>query len=132
MIQTANDETVLILQMESVEHYEQVDDILAIDDFDVLFVGPMDLSASLGVTAAMLPLNHRGPFEMRRAKLHHTGRDSISVNDCPPTCVASSCARSNRRSMASSMGWLLVAAQAGLAGVFNISRMTLPGPPIST
>jgi 2-keto-3-deoxy-L-rhamnonate aldolase RhmA len=50
VIKTANDETVLILQMESQEHYEQVDEILAIDGFDVLFVGPMDLSASLGVT----------------------------------------------------------------------------------
>ena len=53
VIKTANDETVLILQMESVEHYEQVDEILALDGFDVLFVGPMDLSASLGVTADM-------------------------------------------------------------------------------
>ena len=50
VIKTANDETVLILQMESQEHYEQVDEILAIDGFDVLFVGQMDLSASLGIT----------------------------------------------------------------------------------
>ena len=50
---TANEETVLILQMESVEAYEQIDDILAVDGFDVLFVGPLDLSASLGVTAEM-------------------------------------------------------------------------------
>ena len=53
VIQTANDETVLALQLESVEHYEQVDEVLALDGFDVLFVGPMDLSASLGVMTDM-------------------------------------------------------------------------------
>jgi 2-keto-3-deoxy-L-rhamnonate aldolase RhmA len=53
VVKTANDETVLILQMESVEAYEQADEILALDGFDVLLVGPMDLSASLGVTADM-------------------------------------------------------------------------------
>ena len=40
VVKTANDEAVLILQMESVEAYEQIDDILALDGFDVLFVGP--------------------------------------------------------------------------------------------
>ena len=53
VVKTANDETVLILQMESVEAYDQADEILALDGFDVLLVGPMDLSASLGVTADM-------------------------------------------------------------------------------
>ena len=53
VVKTANDETVLVLQMETVEAYEQIDEILAVDGFDVLFVGPMDLSASLGVTAEM-------------------------------------------------------------------------------
>jgi len=53
VINSANDETVLILQLESEEHYKQVDDILALDGFDVLLVGPMDLSASLGVTTDM-------------------------------------------------------------------------------
>jgi len=53
VINSANDETVLILQLESEEHYNQVDDILALDGFDVLLVGPMDLSASLGVMTDM-------------------------------------------------------------------------------
>ena len=53
VVTTANEETVLILQMESVAAYEQLDDILALDGFEVLLVGPLDLSASLGVTADM-------------------------------------------------------------------------------
>lgn len=45
----ANDETMLILQMESAEAYENIDEILKIEHFEVLLVGPQDLSASLGV-----------------------------------------------------------------------------------
>ncbi|MBM3958548.1 MAG: hypothetical protein FJ314_02070 [SAR202 cluster bacterium] len=48
VIKHANDETLLIIQMESVEAYENVDEILALEHFDVLLVGPTDLSASLG------------------------------------------------------------------------------------
>tara|TARA_B100001123_G_C15205927_1_gene985237 strand:+ start:227 stop:994 length:768 start_codon:yes stop_codon:yes gene_type:complete len=49
VIQNANNETILVLQMESEEAYEKIDDILAIDGFEVLCVGPTDLSASIGV-----------------------------------------------------------------------------------
>ena len=49
IIDNANSETLLILQMESVEAYENLDEILAIPGFEVLLVGPTDLSASLGV-----------------------------------------------------------------------------------
>ena len=49
IIDNANDETLLILQMESVEAYENLDEILAVPGFEVLLVGPTDLSASLGV-----------------------------------------------------------------------------------
>jgi 4-hydroxy-2-oxoheptanedioate aldolase len=49
IIDNANDETILMLQMESVEAYENLDEILAIPGYEVLLVGPTDLSASLGV-----------------------------------------------------------------------------------
>ena len=49
IIDNANDETLLILQMESVEAYENLDEILAVPGYEVLLVGPTDLSASLGV-----------------------------------------------------------------------------------
>ncbi|GIT16511.1 MAG: hypothetical protein CM1200mP38_1680 [Dehalococcoidia bacterium] len=38
--------TMLIIQMESMEAYERIDETLAIKDFEVLLVGPTDLSAS--------------------------------------------------------------------------------------
>ena len=48
VIRTANAETVLILQLESQEAYDNIDAITAVAGFDVLLVGPMDLSASVG------------------------------------------------------------------------------------
>ena len=49
VIQRANEETVLILQIESRQAYDNLDEIARVPGIDVLFVGPMDLSASLGV-----------------------------------------------------------------------------------
>lgn len=47
-IKNANDETVLVVQLESVEAYEHIDTIKQIPGIDVIFVGPLDLSASVG------------------------------------------------------------------------------------
>jgi 4-hydroxy-2-oxoheptanedioate aldolase len=47
-IRGANDETVLVLQLESQEAYNNIDEIKKVPGFDVLLVGPMDLSASVG------------------------------------------------------------------------------------
>ncbi len=46
--QQAN-ETVIILQLEGKEAIEHLDQILAVQDFDIIFIGPYDLSQSLGV-----------------------------------------------------------------------------------
>jgi 2-keto-3-deoxy-L-rhamnonate aldolase RhmA len=48
VVKTANDETVLVLQLESQEAYDNIDEIKKVPGFDVLLVGPMDLSASVG------------------------------------------------------------------------------------
>ena len=53
VIQTANDETVLILQIESQEAYDNFDEIARVPGIDVLFVGALDMSASLGVITQM-------------------------------------------------------------------------------
>lgn len=45
----ARDETALILQVESRQGLEAVDRIIAVDGIDVLFLGPYDMSQSLGV-----------------------------------------------------------------------------------
>ncbi|MCC7264153.1 MAG: hypothetical protein IT369_16715 [Candidatus Latescibacteria bacterium] len=48
VIKTANEETVLILQLESQQAYDNLDEIIKVPGFDVLLVGPLDLSASVG------------------------------------------------------------------------------------
>ncbi|MFO8080736.1 MAG: aldolase/citrate lyase family protein [Armatimonadota bacterium] len=44
----ADDEIAVILQIETEGAVEQIDEIAALDGWDVLFIGPMDLSASYG------------------------------------------------------------------------------------
>ncbi len=48
IVRQANSETVLALQMESAEAWEKIDDTLALDGFELLILGPADLSASFG------------------------------------------------------------------------------------
>ena len=42
-------ENLLLLQMESLNALSNIDEILAVDGYDVLIVGPTDLSASMGI-----------------------------------------------------------------------------------
>jgi 4-hydroxy-2-oxoheptanedioate aldolase len=46
----ANDETLLIVQIESAPALRNLDEILSVDGVDVAFVGPNDLHAQLGLT----------------------------------------------------------------------------------
>ena len=48
VIKTANQETVLVLQLESQQAYDNIDEIKQVPGVDVLLVGPLDLSASVG------------------------------------------------------------------------------------
>ncbi|MBL8179261.1 MAG: hypothetical protein JNK48_31580 [Bryobacterales bacterium] len=45
----ANDETLIVVQIESAAAMDEVEAIAAVDGVDVLLAGPMDLSASLGL-----------------------------------------------------------------------------------
>ncbi|MCF6177482.1 MAG: aldolase/citrate lyase family protein [Victivallaceae bacterium] len=46
---TANNETFLMLQIEDVEAIDEIDAIAEIDGVDIIFVGPSDLSHSMGI-----------------------------------------------------------------------------------
>jgi len=48
-IAKANDETMLIAQIETAAAVEALPDIVKVPDIDVIFIGPTDLSTSLGV-----------------------------------------------------------------------------------
>ncbi len=46
---TANDETMVIVQCETVEAVENIEAIVAVPGVDILFLGPYDLSMSMGI-----------------------------------------------------------------------------------
>ena len=48
-VQTANDETAVIVMIESKEGVENIGDILAVEGVDAAFIGPYDLSGSYGI-----------------------------------------------------------------------------------
>lgn len=48
-LQSWNDSSSLIIQVESIEAVNNIDDLLAFDDVDGVMVGPYDISGSLGV-----------------------------------------------------------------------------------
>ena len=52
-IETADDEILVLVQVESVEAVENVNEILSVVGIDGVFVGPMDLSFSMGLRGAM-------------------------------------------------------------------------------
>jgi 4-hydroxy-2-oxoheptanedioate aldolase len=60
-VRKANEETLVIVHVESASAVDRVDEIAATDDVDVVFLGPTDLSHSLGVpgeTGHPLVLEH--------------------------------------------------------------------------
>jgi 4-hydroxy-2-oxoheptanedioate aldolase len=46
----ANRETLVVVHVETAEAVDRIDDLVAVNGVDVLFIGPSDLSHSLGVT----------------------------------------------------------------------------------
>jgi len=50
---TANEEIAMVMQIEHKDAIQNLDAILAVDGVDGLFIGPLDLSGSLGVTGQM-------------------------------------------------------------------------------
>jgi len=48
-VSTANQELLLVVQIETREALDQVDAIAAVDGVDVVFIGPLDLTTNLGI-----------------------------------------------------------------------------------
>jgi 4-hydroxy-2-oxoheptanedioate aldolase len=74
-LQKRNDDTILIINIESVPAIENLDDILAVPGVDAVLIGPHDLSCSLGVPEQY----HHPRFEeavrtiFRKAREHNVG-----------------------------------------------------------
>ncbi|HBG28848.1 MAG: hypothetical protein A2Y10_03700 [Planctomycetes bacterium GWF2_41_51] len=52
-IKTANDEIAMVMQIEHKDAIANLDDIVKVDGVDGLFIGPLDLSGSMGITGQM-------------------------------------------------------------------------------
>ncbi len=48
-LETADEELLTVVQIETAEAVEKIHEILSVDGVDAFFIGPMDLSASLGI-----------------------------------------------------------------------------------
>ena len=86
VLANANDETMLIIQMESAEAYEHIDETLKIEHFEVLLVGPSDLAASLGVPGQIHHAKVENAMVDVAGKIEGTGKALATtfadVDDC--------------------------------------------------
>lgn len=51
----ANDEIMVVLQIEHIDGVRKIDDILSVPDVDACFIGPNDLCASMGLPPSLEP-----------------------------------------------------------------------------
>lgn len=50
-VETADEQTLVVVQIEHIEAVNNIDEILSVTGIDAAFIGPYDLSASMGLTA---------------------------------------------------------------------------------
>ncbi len=107
----ANDEVLLVLQIEHIAGVERADEILSVPGVDACFIGPNDLAASMGLGLGV-PLESEEP-RLVEAILHV--RDTAIRNGVAPGVHCSDAAGVNRRlgegfrfcAMASELRYLL-------------------------
>jgi 2-keto-3-deoxy-L-rhamnonate aldolase RhmA len=69
---TANDELLIVVQIETTEAIENMDEILSVQGIDAYFVGPVDLSASMGLIGDLSnPLVQQAIARIREAGTKH-------------------------------------------------------------
>src|SRR5688500_9476636 len=87
-VATAHEEICLMIQIESAQAVEAAPDIAAIDGVDVLFVGPTDLSHSLGVPGRISDQTYRDALERVGRAATDNGKAAgvllWSLDDLPP------------------------------------------------
>jgi len=66
VVATANEQTLVCIQIEHVEGIRNIDEILSVPGIDAVFIGPYDLSASMGITGQF---DHKEMVEARQRVL---------------------------------------------------------------
>jgi len=75
-MRSANDRTLVCVQIEHADGVERADEILSVPGVDAAFIGPYDLSASMGITGQ---LNHPQMQAARRRVLEAAGRHGVAA-----------------------------------------------------
>lgn len=75
VVAAANRTTLVAVQIEHVAALEEIDAILAVDGVDVAFIGPYDLTASMGITAQF---THPAYLQAKRTILKACGRHGVA------------------------------------------------------
>ena len=80
-----NDKILVAVQIEDIEAVKNIDDILSVEGIDAAFIGPYDLSASMGITAQF---DHVDYIDARNRILESCAKNSIIpgihiVQPCP-------------------------------------------------
>lgn len=89
----ANDEILLVLQIEHIDGVENADEIMSVPGVDAMFIGPNDLAASMGLGLGV-PLESDHP-RMIEAIQH--AREACTRNGVAPGIHCSSAAAVNQR-----------------------------------
>ncbi len=73
-IRRANDEVILVVQIETKQALENIDQIMSVEELDVVFVGPSDLTMSLGLVDDRLSNRVREAMKLAVSKCHEYGK----------------------------------------------------------
>ncbi|GAI53628.1 unnamed protein product, partial [marine sediment metagenome] len=73
---SANEETMIIAHIEGVEGINNLDEILSVPGMDVIFIGPYDLSQSLGIPGEV---NHSLVIEKMKEVVLKCKQNKIAV-----------------------------------------------------
>lgn len=117
-LQQANDEVLLVLQIEHIKGVEHADEILSVPGVDACFIGPNDLAASMGIGLGV-PLESDNPSLNEAIK---EIREACIRNNVTPGIHTSGAAGVNQRidegfkflAMASELRYLLASLTADL------------------
>ena len=110
----ANDDLLLAIQVETWAAVEHLDDLLAVEGVDLLFVGPTDLASSMGLddpTGPEVRETISGVLDRSRAAGRRTGIFAFGPDDAAAWLEAGV----NLVLMASDLSWLAAGARAALA-----------------
>ncbi len=82
-VQEANDQTVVMVQIETLEAVEKADEIINVDGVDIVFLGPTDLSVALGVPGDSKNQLVLDTIESLAVKITKAGKTAGTIANTP-------------------------------------------------